>query len=157
MNESKSIKSCLNSLLNLHYPKEKYEIVLIDDGSTDNSLEVVRKTIAEIQLPKIKVIVKKHDGVAAARNVGIQNSDGQILAMIDADAIPDHKWLEELSKTFEKHDADIVCCRLQEVYDVNEVGRRGNSLIHEITFWETATAFKRSVFTKAGLFNRLFE
>ena len=83
-NKEKYIARCVSSVLSQDYPN--FEVVVVDDGSTDGSLEVV-KTIRD---PKIKVIHKQNGGESSARNLGIKEAQGEIIAFLDADDC----WLE---------------------------------------------------------------
>jgi len=67
------------------------EIILVDDGSTDNSAEVAKK-----YLPKVELISQENRGIAGARNTGIRNSKGETLAFLDNDDIWPYDHLEKL-------------------------------------------------------------
>lgn len=82
-NEGKNIEKTMHSLLALNYPQDKIEIIAVDDGSTDNSLEVVKQFE---NTPNVKIIHKENGGKFTALNVGIQNSTGDFIACIDADS-----------------------------------------------------------------------
>lgn len=69
-----------------------FEIVVANDGSTDNTAEIARTNGA-------KVIDMKHEGLSAARNVGINNSQAEIIAIIDADCYAEENWVEEIYNT----------------------------------------------------------
>ncbi|MBE6499273.1 MAG: glycosyltransferase [Methanobrevibacter thaueri] len=81
-NASKYISKTLNSILSQDF--DSFEIIVIDDGSTDNSLEIIEKTLKNTQIPH-NIIHQKNSGVSIARNAGIQESNGDYLVFIDAD------------------------------------------------------------------------
>lgn len=97
------LPNLLDSLLNQTYPKEKYEILLVDDCSTDDSPKTVTEIIKkQTKNPNnIKLIrTDKRGGAAEARNIGIKNSKGEIIAFTDADAIPEAEWIQKLVQGF---------------------------------------------------------
>jgi cellulose synthase/poly-beta-1,6-N-acetylglucosamine synthase-like glycosyltransferase len=79
-NGAKHIKECVDSLLNMDYPKEKVEILVIDDGSTDNSYEIAKK------IKGIKAYRKNHAGKSAAVNYGIKKAKGELIGILDVDS-----------------------------------------------------------------------
>lgn len=89
-NEEKFIKQCLESLVCQNYPKEKYEIIVIDNGSTDNTLNIASE---------YDVITKSLDkgNVGAVRNLGTKLASGQIYAFIDGDCIAPNNWLSTIN------------------------------------------------------------
>jgi glycosyltransferase involved in cell wall biosynthesis len=93
-NGSKKIKNCLDALIKQTYPPSKYEIILVDDGSTDNTLEIVSKY-------PIKIIKnEKNIGLAGSRNIGAKEAKGEIIAFTDDDCIPNNDWLEKLEERY---------------------------------------------------------
>jgi len=90
LNGSKRISDCLDSLVGQDYPKESYEIIVVNDGSTDDTLDVLDRY-------GIKVVNhSKNLGIGAARNSGLQNASGEIIAYTDDDCLADPKWLTNL-------------------------------------------------------------
>ena len=85
-NEEPFIRSCLESLKNLDYPKERYEIIIVDNGSTDKTVSICRNHVS-------KVYVRPHLTIGALRNYGTKNASGEIYAFIDADCTADRDWL----------------------------------------------------------------
>ncbi len=81
-NESESISRTLDSLLALNYPKDKLEIVVINDGSTDSTKEIVESYIKK----GVVLINQKNKGKAAAMNNGIRRAKGLLVACLDADS-----------------------------------------------------------------------
>jgi glycosyltransferase involved in cell wall biosynthesis len=84
-NGGKTLKACLESLEHLNYPD--YEVVLVDDGSTDNSQQIAAN------YPKIKNIRQPNMGLSVARNTGIHAATGEIVAFTDSDCRADEDWL----------------------------------------------------------------
>ncbi|MFX0103173.1 MAG: glycosyltransferase [Candidatus Hodarchaeota archaeon] len=83
-NDSRTIEACLDSIMNLDYPREKYEVILVDK-SVDDTVEKSSKY-------EVKVIACKRN-LAGARNEGINAAKGDLIAFIDADATADRRWL----------------------------------------------------------------
>jgi len=88
-NEEKYLKSCLNSIKKQKF--KNYEIVLVDDGSTDKTLEIAKNF-------PVKIVKQEHKGLGAARNLGVKNSSGKIISFLDADMTFDENYLKNLIK-----------------------------------------------------------
>ena len=80
-NVEKYIKKCVESLINQEY--RNFEIILINDGSVDNSGMIIDEM--SLRDDRIKVIHQKNQGVSAARNVGISFSKGEYITFVDGD------------------------------------------------------------------------
>ena len=98
-NEERTIEKTVNSLLNLNYPKDKLKIFLIDDGSTDNTLNVINKFSL---YNNIKIFHKKNGGKFTALNLGLQNLETDFFGCLDADSFADSESLIRLMSYFEK-------------------------------------------------------
>ena len=85
-NGASTLRGCLESLQKLDYPN--YEVILVDDGSTDSTPEIAAE-FAE----KIRVIRQMNQGLSRARNVGMEASRGEIIAYTDSDCMADPRWL----------------------------------------------------------------
>jgi len=104
-NSSKYIKKTLISLLNQSF--KNFEVVLVDDGSTDNTISIVKKFKQQKKL-KIKIIELLHKGSPArSRNVGILNSKGKYICFLDADDLFLKNKLFELNKTIIFNNLDV--------------------------------------------------
>lgn len=84
-NGAKTLRDCLTSLKDLHYPN--YEVVFIDDGSKDNTQEIMK------DFPWVRNIVQVNKGLSVARNVGIAASLGEVVAFTDSDCMADRDWI----------------------------------------------------------------
>lgn len=86
-NEEKYIEQCLFSLKRQTYPKDKYEIIVVDNGSSDNTVEI-SKNYAD------QVMLLPDGNVGTVRNYGFKNSSGEVVIFIDSDCVTDETWLE---------------------------------------------------------------
>ncbi|MBI2541949.1 glycosyltransferase family 2 protein [Candidatus Woesearchaeota archaeon] len=86
-NEEKNIAKTLASLTELKYPKNKLEIIVVNDGSTDGTKEAVTKLISENRQFDIKLINKKNQGKGAALNHALKTARGEFFVCLDADSI----------------------------------------------------------------------
>lgn len=82
-NAAAYLPECLDSLLEQDIPKEEYEIICVNDGSKDNSLEVLRSYQA--RFPNIVIVDKENGGVTTARNAGLEAARGQYIWFVDSD------------------------------------------------------------------------
>jgi len=96
-NESENIVSSIKSVLRVNYPKNKIEVIVVDDGSTDDTFAQAKS----LQSKSVKVFRKKHGGKAAAVNYGIKKSSGEILMILDADTFPDKDCFKNIVGHFE--------------------------------------------------------
>lgn len=111
---------CVESLAVQDYPKELFEIIVVDDGSTDNTLEVAQKLSDEYS--NVKVIHKENGGSSSARNVGIEAARGEYIGFVDSDDFVDCKMFTTLMQAALINNADMV----QTSRD--EIDEKGNKL-----------------------------
>lgn len=112
-NTEKYLRRCLTSLTK--QSKKDIEIVCVNDGSPDNSLEIINEFARKDK--RIKVVDQKNKGVATARNVGLKNATGKYIMWCDSD---DEFALDMCKKMFdaiEKHKVDIVACSMNVISD----------------------------------------
>lgn len=112
-NVEKEISKCINSLLNQTFPS--FELILVDDGSKDNSLAVCNGY--EKKDNRIKVISQENQGASVARNTGISYADGQYIAFIDSDDYVDEEYLEKLISK----QTDFTCCGIRKVDETGKI------------------------------------
>ncbi|MFR0622092.1 glycosyltransferase family 2 protein [Limosilactobacillus mucosae] len=103
-NNERTLKKCITSIVDQTY--QNVEIILVDDGSHDNS----RKICNSFKDERISVIHNSNHGVAYSRNCGIENSRGDYITFCDADDYYDDTHIEELMATVKKYNADITVC-----------------------------------------------
>lgn len=110
-NTEKYVERCLNSLLNQTY--QNLEIIVVEDGSTDNSKEVLKKYSHN---DKVKLIYnKKNSGLSYSRNIGLENATGSYIGYIDSDDYVDLDYYEKLMQSIIDTKAEIAICDIKVV------------------------------------------
>ncbi len=95
-NEESSISKTIDSIMNVDYPNDKLEIIVIDDGSEDKTFEIAKKYRSE----QIKILTKKNGGKGSALNLGISKSKGEIILTMDADTVVEPQSLRNMIHSF---------------------------------------------------------
>lgn len=110
-NTEKYLKRCLDSLINQSF--SDYEIIIVNDGSTDNSSKVIEKYLDN---SKIKLIEEENQGLSSARNNGVKEAIGKYLIFVDSDDYVEKKLLEKINSILDK-EYDLVKIQYQMVYE----------------------------------------
>lgn len=118
-NKEKYIKTTINHVL--AQTVDSLEVIIVDDGSTDDGIEVVRN----IHDARVKIIQQKNAGVSAARNHGISEANGTYICFLDADDIWEKDFLQTVKELFDKFpEAGMVCPSYQVSY--------GDRVVHPV-------------------------
>lgn len=112
-NTSPYLEECLNSILNQSF--KDYELICVDDGSSDNSYEILKKY--EKIITNCKVIHQENQGVATARNLGLKNVTGDYIVFIDSDDYIKPNYLEKLYNEICRTNSDVVICNFYRYYE----------------------------------------
>ena len=110
-NSEKYIEKCLDSLVSQTI--KSYEIIIVNDGSTDDSLKLIKK----YKNNNIKIISTKNNGIGVARNTGLKHAKGKYVAFVDSDDYVSPLFLEKMLNTAISKNADIVICDMYKVFD----------------------------------------
>ena len=124
-NVEKYLHRCVDSLLNQTYGN--YEIILVDDGSTDDSLEICDEY--RLKDKRVQVIHQDNGGLSRARNSGIKIAKGEYIAFVDSDDWVSEYYLETLINTARNTGADIVECEIMRTSGV-ENSISGHSAVY---------------------------
>ena len=106
-NAERFLDGCIRSLLGQAYPDDRYEILLVDNASSDRSVELAR------QHPAVRLLHQPQIGAYAARNLGLDHAQGEIIAFIDADCEADPGWLRALERALRDPETGVVLGRRQ--------------------------------------------
>jgi glycosyltransferase involved in cell wall biosynthesis len=101
-NEEHYVEDCIKALLSQSYPRDCYEIIMVDSNSTDGSAEIVGR------YPQIRLCRESKPGAYAARNRGVAESSGAIVALTDADCAPRSDWLERITEAMTDLKAQVI-------------------------------------------------
>ncbi|MBN1850283.1 MAG: glycosyltransferase [Deltaproteobacteria bacterium] len=156
-NTANTLDYCLKELVKQEIQNGLYEIIVVDDGSIDNSL-----TIAKHYPVKILENVTQR-GAYASRNIGIRNASGEILIFIDATCYPEHDWLSKLINGFTHEDIGCVAGQIlsavpatiaQHFSKDKDTHNMNRFFKKETPFFAGGNvAIKRDVFKRIGLFD----
>ena len=160
-NKANYIENTIRSVLD--QTCDDYELIVVDDGSSDNSLELARKYESD----RVRVIAQANQGVSVARNTGIENARGSFIAFLDADDQWEPQYLQNIHALTEQYPESAI---FVTAYAVD----MGNGKIHYSTrlepetgclpsywltlakgydfVWTSATVIRRDVLIEAGLF-----
>ena len=176
-NKGNMICDTLECLIKQNIDKSIYEIIIVNEGSTDSTEENVIDFIKNNLSHQIILITKENGGSASARNMGINNAKGDILFFIDDDCLPDYDWMLKIISGFEKYrDVDgvvgwykniskyynVYCNALlcQEFFDFEDFYNfeTYTNISNDLAFRNTANvAYKKEVFKKIGFFDENFK
>jgi glycosyltransferase involved in cell wall biosynthesis len=159
-NDSERLRTCLGALERQTYPKDRFEVIVVDNGSTEQLFDVAKV------FPFATVVCEPIPGSYAARNTGIAAARGDVLAFTDSDCIPSCPWLENgvgtlrtigtggfVGGSIEVVVADKKKPRAVEVYE-SRFGFPQKFYVEKCGFGATANIMAyREVFTKVGQFN----
>ncbi|MDR2967648.1 MAG: glycosyltransferase [Methanobacteriaceae archaeon] len=115
-NSEKYIEQCLDSVLNQTF--EDIEVICVDDGSTDNSLNILEKYASEDD--RIIIIANEHKGSGAARNSGLKIAKGEYISFIDSDDWVEINTFEELYAVGKPKDVDMVFFKMLNYDEKND-------------------------------------
>lgn len=161
------LENCLKSLWNQTYPQNQYEILVVDDGSTDGTGAIVKGLKA---IKNLKYFYQPHRGLSEARNLGVKSARGKIVAFIDDDCVADKNWVSLIVKTYRRSSPKVGGIGGQVfvgTYKKNIIARAGQAMLNysvsrhkkgnEVLFLLGSNfSFRKEVLNKIGYFDRDF-
>ena len=151
-NVEKYIEESINSVIRQSY--SNIEIIIINDGSIDRTNEICEK-ISRID-NRIKIINKKNEGVAKARNDGIKNCNGKYVAFVDSDDIISRDYIKSLMYFMKKYNADIVSCDFKKIY--KKIKKKKTKTQPKVTQFNNVEALELLLYKKtldSSLWNKI--
>jgi GT2 family glycosyltransferase len=164
-NRSHFLVRSLASLVSQDYPRDRLEVLVVDDGSKDQTPEILEKFRAEN--PCFRYLRQNNHGPAAARNAGIKEAHGDIILFMDDDCIAAERWAYELTRPYKDPNVGGVAGRVQFVAPDDNIANRCAARYAgigqpvdtngEIEFFVTANAsFRRAALEEVGGFDTAF-
>lgn len=157
-NEEKYLSSCLKSLLSQDFPKDRYEIVVVNNASNDKTAKIAKKF-------KVKVVNEPKKGVVYARQTGLKTAKGKYIVNTDADCLVPKNWLSTIYKDFSQN-KDIIAVagptfsKGKDFYSqvVLKIAVKINALFYHLFksplgVWAANLSIKRSTLRKIGGYN----
>src|SRR6266568_4323096 len=171
-NRSAMLADTLESFAAQSLPKNRYEVIVVDDGSKDATREMCRDFASRVELKYLHI---DNSGTSAAKNTGVLASRGKILLFFDDDDIADHRLLEEHLKAHKQHRTENVAILgyttwaptlsvtplMRYVTDIGGFlfaygGLKDGQILDFTYLWAGRCSCKRSFLAKHGVFNRQF-
>src|SRR5438046_6308859 len=169
-NRSAMLDDTLESCTAQSLPKNRYEVIVVDDGSKDATGEVCRDFASRIELKYLHI---DNSGTSAAKYTGVLSARGKILLFFDDDDIADHRLMQEHLKAHEHHQAENIAILgyttwaptlsvtplMRYVTDIGGFlfaygGLKDGQMLDFTYFWAGRCSCKRSFLAKHGVFNR---
>jgi glycosyltransferase involved in cell wall biosynthesis len=132
LNEEEMIGKCLESLAESCYPLDRFEVILVDNGSTDHTLEIARSFSTRLRLT---ILQRPGVNISAVRNLGAAAAKGEVLAFLDADCSVPANWIENVASNLASDSAGVI---------------GGNITIPEDSGWVARTWFQVAYAPKDG-------
>ena len=158
-NGEATIGDCLASIIRADYPPDRREVVVVDNASTDRTAEIIRRY-------PVRYVHEARIGRSAARNRGIAESRGEIVAFIDADCVASTRWLRELTSGFTEEDVFGVAGEIvafppttlaERYYAMTRALPQASSVNKSRPYAVTANvAFRKETFDQIGVFDPRF-
>ena len=151
------LKRSLEALFAQDLPKEDYEIVFVDDGSTDDSLAMARQLAATAPC-RLKVLTKPNDGLSRARNLGIQNCEGEIILFMDDDTFADPSLLSVHLAEHAAHPRAVVMGWVNHIEELDPQGPRKYVMADysRSFFWTSNVSVRKKFVDEVGGFDEDF-
>lgn len=126
-NVAEFVEKCVNSVLKI--TNITFEIIIIDDGSTDDSLDILSKNYGSLK--NVRIVTRENRGLSATRNEGLSMACGEYVYFIDSDDFIDENGFVSLFKEGEKRKADVI---IGNAYQFNNEGfeRYPNIILHDV-------------------------
>jgi len=164
-NSDKFITKTLEKVFSQTY--NNYEVIISDDGSTDNTVGVVKSLFSKYPSRKKAILINKHEGPGAARNKGIKSASGDWVSFLDSDDLWNHNKLESVvGYIFKNDDIDLVCHSLIAIEGLKETLMNPSkyfnnkidpflSIYRENCLYTSALTIKKNILYQAGLFDNI--
>jgi glycosyltransferase involved in cell wall biosynthesis len=146
-NVEQYLEECLDSILNQTY--KNYEIIAINDGSTDNSAKILEKYKQKYE--EIIVYHQENAGISVARNKGLKLAKGKYIYFLDSDDYIVSETIENLVKKMEKYNLDLIRFAAEPFMDEIKYEKFDKSLYDYSKFFDSGRIYEKNEFLKANI------
>ena len=154
-NEEQLIATCIEAVKNQTFPREQYEILVIDNNSTDKTAEIAGKLGVTV------IPYKENQGFAVTKQFGTSKAKGDIIAYTDADSIPDKQWLTTIERLMQNKKLVYVGgtilstgnMLINSLFILYDFFARANQIFGISLIWSPNMAVRRDAFVQVGGFN----
>jgi glycosyltransferase involved in cell wall biosynthesis len=151
-NEEKVIAKCLTSLVGQDFPVAAFEVIVVDNGSTDNTLEVARRFGASLRLT---ILQKANVNISALRNRGAAAAKGQFLAFLDSDCLAHADWLSRAMELLLTGDGGVMGAFYTIPEDSSWVARAWYSDLPTLRVGQVSYVPSGTLFVSRRVYNQL--
>ena len=125
-NRPDALGRCLQALVDLDFPRDRFEVVVVDDGGDQGLDDIVKRFESAM---RVRLVYQDHAGPAAARNTGAERAAGRFVAFTDDDCLPDPTWLSRLAVALNENPHRMVGGRNVNALDSNVYSTASQDLI----------------------------
>lgn len=139
---------CLRALAALAYPRNRYEVIIVDDGgiaALGPAIDPVRQRI------DVKLVQCSHGGVSRARNAGLKAANGKLVAFTDDDCVPGEHWLAVLARTFVAHHGAMIGGRTLNSLGANQYSELAQQIVDAAYTYHNARSARARFFASNNL------
>jgi len=156
-NRKDLLKRALEALFEQVYPCDKFEIIVVDDGSEDGTSEMVKELIEKSPCNLI-LITQPHSGLAVGRNAAIKKAQGEIIIFIDDDIIADPNFIAEHMKSHTKYPKSIIRGWVNHTPNLDRrIPKFNMADISTSYFWTSNVSVAKKYLFEVGLFDEDFK
>ena len=141
-NRPKQLATCLESLTKLDYPRDSFEVIVVDDGSKTQLESVVNPFSGQLDITLIRQI---NNGAASARNTGAKQAKGQFIAFTDDDCMPSADWLRAIAARFKNAPESLIGGRTINILSNNIFSTASQHLIDYVYKYYNANPHKANL------------
>jgi glycosyltransferase involved in cell wall biosynthesis len=154
-NRKDLLRRSLEELFKTDFAASDYELVLVDDGGTDGTGDMVKSMNAPC---RVKYLYQEKSGLAAGRNLGIKNADGEVVLFIDDDILADKDLLKEHWASHQEYPRAVIMGRVNHIESLDDDLEAKYKLADFSTsfFWTSNASVPKRFLEEAGLFDPEF-
>jgi glycosyltransferase involved in cell wall biosynthesis len=142
-NVEKYISRCIECVINQTY--SNIEIILIDDGSTDNTNKLIVKLIENLN--NVKYIRNKNRGVSNARNTGLKNATGEYIMFLDSDDYISNNMIKNMYKLMSRYNTDLVKCNIKLEFIEDNISEEQKPVYSKLRYL-SSDKFPKTIYKK---------